>query len=63
MVNNETMTTSPRWETNAATCPYNSQLFKQFAFAVKMLAGEIVRPSIERVEPVRGCLNNPSRLE
>jgi hypothetical protein len=28
-----------------------------------MLTGEIVRPSIERVEPVRGCLNNPSRLE
>jgi hypothetical protein len=25
--------------------------------------GEIDRPSTGRVEPVRGCLNNPSRLE
>jgi hypothetical protein len=28
-----------------------------------LLTGETVRPSIGRVEPVRGCLNNPSRLE
>jgi hypothetical protein len=28
-----------------------------------LLTGEIDRPSTERVEPVRGCLNNPSRLE
>jgi hypothetical protein len=28
-----------------------------------VLTGEIDRPSTERVEPVRGCLNNPSRLE
>ena len=30
---------------------------------IRVLTGEIVRPSIERVEPVRGCLNNPSHLE
>jgi hypothetical protein len=29
----------------------------------QMLTGEIDRPSTGRVEPVRGCLNNPSRLE
>jgi hypothetical protein len=28
-----------------------------------LLTGEIDRPSTGRVEPVRGCLNNPSRLE
>jgi hypothetical protein len=28
-----------------------------------VLTGEIDRPSTERVEPVRGCLNNPSHLE
>jgi hypothetical protein len=28
-----------------------------------LLTGEIDRLSTERVEPVRGCLNNPSRLE
>jgi hypothetical protein len=28
-----------------------------------MLTGENDRPSTGRVEPVRGCLNNPSRLE
>ena len=28
-----------------------------------VLTGEINRPSTGRVEPVRGCLNNPSRLE
>jgi hypothetical protein len=28
-----------------------------------LLTGEIDRPSTERVEPVRGCLNNPSRSE
>jgi hypothetical protein len=28
-----------------------------------VLTGEIDRPSTGRVEPVRGCLNNPSRLE
>ena len=28
-----------------------------------LLMGEIDRPSTGRVEPVRGCLNNPSRLE
>jgi hypothetical protein len=27
-----------------------------------VLTGETVHPSTERVEPVRGCLNNPSRL-
>jgi hypothetical protein len=27
------------------------------------LTGETDRPSTGRVEPVRGCLNNPSRLE
>jgi hypothetical protein len=27
-----------------------------------LLTGENDRPSIGRVEPVRGCLNNPSRL-
>jgi hypothetical protein len=27
-----------------------------------VLAGENDRPSTGRVEPVRGCLNNPSRL-
>ena len=27
-----------------------------------VLTGEIDRPPIGRVEPVRGCLNNPSRL-
>jgi hypothetical protein len=27
-----------------------------------LLTGEIVHPSTGRVEPVRGCLNNPSRL-
>jgi hypothetical protein len=27
-----------------------------------MLTGETVHPSTGRVEPVRGCLNNPSRL-
>jgi hypothetical protein len=26
------------------------------------LTGETVHPSTGRVEPVRGCLNNPSRL-
>jgi hypothetical protein len=30
---------------------------------VPLLTGEIDRPSTGRVEPVRGCLNNPSRLE
>jgi hypothetical protein len=30
---------------------------------LSMLTGEIDRPSTGRVEPVRGCLNNPSRLE
>jgi hypothetical protein len=29
---------------------------------VNLLTGEIDRPSTGRVEPVRGCLNNPSRL-
>jgi hypothetical protein len=29
----------------------------------RVLTGEIDRPSTGRVEPVRGCLNNPSRLE
>jgi hypothetical protein len=29
----------------------------------RLLTGEIDRPSTGRVEPVRGCLNNPSRLE
>jgi hypothetical protein len=28
-----------------------------------LLTGEIDRPSTGRVEPVRGCLNNPNRLE
>jgi hypothetical protein len=28
-----------------------------------LLTGEIDHPSTERVEPVQGCLNNPSRLE
>jgi hypothetical protein len=28
-----------------------------------LLTGETVHPSTGRVEPVRGCLNNPSRLE
>jgi hypothetical protein len=27
-----------------------------------VLTGEIDRPSTRRVDPVRGCLNNPSRL-
>jgi hypothetical protein len=27
-----------------------------------LLTGETVHPSTGRVEPVRGCLNNPSRL-
>jgi hypothetical protein len=31
--------------------------------AKDLLTGEIVHLSIERVEPVKGCLNNPSRLE
>jgi hypothetical protein len=36
---------------------------KEISYA-HLLTGEIVRdPSIERVEPVRGCPNNPSRLE
>jgi hypothetical protein len=29
---------------------------------VYLLTGETVHPSTGRVEPVRGCLNNPSRL-
>jgi hypothetical protein len=29
---------------------------------VCVLTGETVHPSTGRVEPVRGCLNNPSRL-
>jgi hypothetical protein len=29
----------------------------------ELLTGEIDRPSTGRVEPVRGCLNNPSHLE
>jgi hypothetical protein len=28
----------------------------------RVLTGETVHPSTGRVEPVRGCLNNPSRL-
>jgi hypothetical protein len=27
-----------------------------------VLTGETIHPSTRRVEPVRGCLNNPSRL-
>jgi hypothetical protein len=30
--------------------------------AKELFAGENDRPSTGRVEPVRGCLNNPSRL-
>jgi hypothetical protein len=29
---------------------------------IPLLTGETVHPSTGRVEPVRGCLNNPSRL-
>jgi hypothetical protein len=29
---------------------------------IEVLTGETVHPSTGRVEPVRGCLNNPSRL-
>jgi hypothetical protein len=32
-------------------------------YFTKLLTSEIDRPSTGRVEPVRGCLNNPSRLE
>jgi hypothetical protein len=32
-------------------------------FSQEVLTGEIDRPSTGRVEPVWGCLNNPSRLE
>ena len=38
-------------------------LCKMMSGIEAVLMGEIVRSSIERVELVRGCLNNPSRLE
>jgi hypothetical protein len=38
-------------------------IFGHFSDSIFVLTGEIDRPSTGRVEPVRGCLNNPSRLE
>jgi hypothetical protein len=35
---------------------------KNFSNIIQLLTGETVHPSTGRVEPVRGCLNNPSRL-
>jgi hypothetical protein len=57
-------------------CVYSKQVSNHFIYVVlyvddmllvgdnmDVLTGEIDRPSTGRVEPVRGCLNNPSRLE
>jgi hypothetical protein len=42
---------------------FNATFFQAHLLSlIFLLTGETVHPSTGRVEPVRGCLNNPSRL-